>query len=391
MRIWKSIEVLDSVREPSGFDGIPDKFINAFEADFCEVKINPAAVVDMLEGLQELMKAESRLRERFMAYFSAIGATGPKVDIVAGLAQQILQQVLAIVRPKAAASTEPLAWAWGKLLPDLETVSAAPKKLISLPLRGLHAMAEKVRGQSSAERAPATSQPSSLGSVNDALAELESLEGLQDAKREVRQIANLIELNQKRLQNGLPKLEIALHAVFVGNPGTGKTTVARIYGRTLKALGQLSSGHFVEVDRGGLVAGYLGQTALKTRSVLESALGGILFIDEAYSLKQRDEDMYGQEAIDTILKFMEDRRDEIVVIVAGYLDRMKSFLDSNPGVRSRFPQTIRFNDYDDGSLKRILAGQICGRGLTASDGVLNAAVRHVSLQFPHRLAPTHVA
>jgi stage V sporulation protein K len=133
--------------------------------------------------------------------------------------------------------------------------------------------------------------------------------------------------------------------VFYGNPGTGKTTVARLIAQIYQLLGVLRTGHLVETDRSGLVAGYLGQTAIKTREIIESAMNGMLFIDEAYSLKNRDDDSLGQEAVDTLLKLMEDNRDDLVVVVAGYTHKMETFLETNPGFRSRFNKYLYFDDY----------------------------------------------
>ncbi len=153
--------------------------------------------------------------------------------------------------------------------------------------------------------------------------------------------------------------DMSFHLVFSGNPGTGKTTVARIVGKVYSALGLLSKGHLVEVDRSGLVAGYVGQTAIKTQEVIQKALGGVLFIDEAYSLAPENADKdFGQEAIDTILKAMEDHRDDFVVIVAGYASLMPRFIDSNPGLKSRFNKYLYFEDYDGAQLYDIFKGRV---------------------------------
>jgi len=189
------------------------------------------------------------------------------------------------------------------------------------------------------------------------LEELESMTGLDKIKNEVRSMVNKLKIDELRRKQGLRVIGGTNHMVFTGNPGTGKTTIARKLGEIYKSLGLLSIGHMTEVDRSGLVAGYLGQTAIKTKEVLEKAKGGILFIDEAYTLSSSgstgDSDQFGQEAIDTILKYMEDEREDLVVIVAGYTSLMDGFLKSNPGIRSRFNKTMHFEDYAADELHQI--------------------------------------
>lgn len=182
--------------------------------------------------------------------------------------------------------------------------------------------------------------------LEDALAELNDLIGLDSVKKEVLACINLLRINNMRKSKGLPNLQTSNHMVFTGHPGTGKTTVARIMAKIFKSLGVVSKGQLVETDRSGLVAGYMGQTALKTAQVIKKAKGGVLFIDEAYSLSSEDSSNdYGKEAIDTLVKGMEDYRDDLVVIVAGYVDEMKKFIDMNPGLRSRFNKYINFANY----------------------------------------------
>ncbi|MBR1502821.1 MAG: AAA family ATPase [Prevotella sp.] len=189
----------------------------------------------------------------------------------------------------------------------------------------------------------------------DPYKELDDLIGLGEVKKEVRSLANFVKLQKQREAKGLKTAKVSYHLVFYGSPGTGKTTVARIIGRIYKDLGVLKKGHTVETDRSGLVAKYLGQTALKTDTVVHQAIHGVLFIDEAYALVPEDGNGsdYGQEAISTLLKRMEDYRDSLVVIIAGYKDEMQRFIDSNPGLQSRFNRYIDFPDYTSGELTDI--------------------------------------
>lgn len=187
--------------------------------------------------------------------------------------------------------------------------------------------------------------------LNKYMDELNSLIGLMGVKSELNGLINFIKLQRIRKQKGLKLPTISLHMVYTGNPGTGKTTVARLISKILYELGYLSKGHIVETNRAGLVAAYLGQTAIKTEETVRQALGGVLFIDEAYTLASDDE--YGQEAIDTLLKLMEDYRNNLVVIVAGYPKLMKKFIESNPGLASRFNRYVVFEDYSQDELMQI--------------------------------------
>ncbi len=183
--------------------------------------------------------------------------------------------------------------------------------------------------------------------------QLNALVGLASVKQEVITFRNFLKIQNERKKKGLSVPPTSYHLVFSGNPGTGKTTIARIMAQILKSLGVISSGHLVEASRSDLVAGYMGQTAIKTNKVIDSALNGVLFIDEAYTLSRSSENDFGQEAIDTLLKRMEDDRDRLVVIIAGYTDEIKNFVGSNPGLASRFNRYINFPDYTESELEEI--------------------------------------
>jgi len=202
--------------------------------------------------------------------------------------------------------------------------------------------------------------------LEDLLAELDTYIGLDVIKEEVRSLINMVQIYKLRREHDLPTTDMSLHMVFSGNPGTGKTMMARMMARIYRTLGILSKGQLVEVDRSGLVAGYVGQTALKTAKVLEKAMGGVLFIDEAYALNGDSENDFGQEAIDTILKAMEDHRDDLVVIVAGYTELMDKFVHSNPGLESRFNRFMFFPDYTVEEMMAIFKMR-CGKGYTLAE------------------------
>ena len=236
-------------------------------------------------------------------------------------------------------------------------VGSADGKMPAQPSDG------KTAGGQPAAKAEKTEvvEPLPKEDMKDLQAELDSYIGLATVKEEVRSLINMASVYKLRRQHDLPTTDMSLHMVFTGNPGTGKTMMARMMARIYRSLGILSKGQLVEVDRSGLVAGYVGQTALKTQKVIEKAMGGVLFIDEAYALNGRSENDFGQEAIDTILKAMEDHRDDLVVIVAGYTDLMDKFIHSNPGLESRFNRFLLFEDYTVDEMMGIFKMR-CGKG-----------------------------
>lgn len=214
--------------------------------------------------------------------------------------------------------------------------------------------------------------------IKEILDELNSLVGLSDVKGEIQSLTNLIKIRKLREKMKMPVMDMSYHMVFTGNPGTGKTTVARIVGRIYKALGILTDGKMVETDRSGLVAGYVGQTAIKVHEIIEQAIGGVLFIDEAYSLVNPDvPNDFGSEAVDALVKLMEDHRDNLVIIVAGYTDEMKTFLKSNTGLISRFNKFINFPDYSRDELIDIMEVMADEAGLKIEEGAKELVLRQL--------------
>ena len=237
------------------------------------------------------------------------------------------------------------------------------------------------RGETEKEEPPAKKEPS----LEELLAELDGLCGLAKVKEDVKGLINLVKVRKLRQEAGLPVPPMSLHLVFMGNPGTGKTTVARLLSKIYHAVGVLSKGQLVEVDRSGLVAGFVGQTALKTQEAIDKALGGVLFIDEAYALANQDNaNDFGREAIEVLLKGMEDHRDDLIVIVAGYTDLMANFIHANPGLESRFNKYFYFEDYDGGQLAEIFRSICRKNGYELDEAADKAAAEAFQVLYERR-------
>ena len=298
---------------------------------------------------------------------AGIGSPGPHVGpAAAGTAAVQLAAVSGPAVAAPSASVSEMLTRLGQaqtslaaLRPDLAEPEVPSVESILTALGGGErtAVGQGEAGSRTTEAVEAVAEAEPARPLAELLAELDDLVGLDRVKTEVRRQVELLRVEKLRVEAGLTRPTLTRHLVFVGNPGTGKTTVARLVSGIYRSLGLLSKGHLVEVDRSELVAGYLGQTAIKTAEVTASAVGGVLFIDEAYALTASSglagPDSYGQEAVNTLVKEMEDHRDDLVVIVAGYPLPMAEFVAANPGLESRFSTTITFDDYTDDELREI--------------------------------------
>jgi len=240
-------------------------------------------------------------------------------------------------------------------------------------------------GSRSAAVVTPAAQAEPAPSVDELLAQLDELCGLDKVKADVKSLINLVKVRKLREENQLPVPPMSLHLVFMGNPGTGKTTVARLLSKIYHAIGVLSKGQLVEVDRSGLVAGFVGQTALKTGEVIQKAMGGVLFIDEAYALaNQESANDFGREAIEVLLKGMEDNRNDLIVIVAGYTKLMGKFISSNPGLESRFNKYFYFEDYNGDQLMTIFSAMCKKNGYTMDEQTEQYAARQLHTLYDER-------
>ncbi|MDQ0375086.1 AAA family ATPase [Cellulomonas humilata] len=332
--------------------GAPDATFGAFFAAASSARRWRSSPTDLLTGLVGTPHAEP-YAAALAEVVSAACDLGPAgIDVIARASSTAAVQRAAAHGPVPTTSTEPpSAFDLPRVDPSMFDLSALA--LPPLPDAGEPGLVPVHGGMPAGTTfVPAPPDEKPAKTLEELLAELDALVGLNRVKAEIRQQTQLLRVERLRTEAGLTAPTLTRHLVFLGNPGTGKTTVARLVAGIYRALGLLSKGHLVEVDRSELVAGYLGQTAVKTSEVVATALGGVLFVDEAYGLA---EDQYGAEAVNTLVKDMEDHRDDLVVIVAGYPGPMATFLATNPGLESRFSTTVEFDDYTDGELREIFA------------------------------------
>ncbi|MEZ0448837.1 AAA family ATPase [Cellulomonas sp. ICMP 17802] len=327
--------------------GSPDATFGAFFSAASSARRWRSSPTDLLAGL---VAAGSPHAEGYATALAGVVSAacdlGPaEIDVIARASATAAVQRAAVGGPRSVAFVDPELQALQ--LPDLRLPE--PRLLDTTGPDPERTPASSAPTAWTPDGAP---EPKPAKTLEELLAELDALVGLARVKAEIRQQTQLLRVERLRTEAGLTAPTLTRHLVFLGNPGTGKTTVARLVAGIYQALGLLTKGHLVEVDRSELVAGYLGQTAVKTSEVVATALGGVLFVDEAYGLA---EDQYGAEAVNTLVKDMEDHRDDLVVIVAGYPGPMATFLATNPGLESRFSTTVEFDDYTDAELREIFA------------------------------------
>lgn len=268
---------------------------------------------------------------------------------------------------------------------SLGTCDNDPKNTITISEKSYEAAAFRKAAEAEAAKEDTKEEPAGKSEKPDPLSQLNDLVGLESVKDEVTSMINLIKVRKLRKERGMKDIPMSYHMVFTGNPGTGKTTVARLIAEIFREYGVLSKGILVETDRSGLVGEYIGQTALKVKKKVEEALGGILFIDEAYSLYVSDSSRdFGHEATDTLVKAMEDHRSDLVVIAAGYTEPMQKFINSNPGLRSRFNIYLDFPDYNSGEMTDIFLKMCSDNGYELGDEAKNALSERFADIYKHR-------